>query len=233
MVDVTEASFQAEVLDASQHTPVVVDLWADWCGPCKTLGPIIEKVVAETNGKVKLAKIDTEANPALAQAFQVQSIPAVFAISKGKVVDQFTGALPEAQVREFVNRLAPSEADQLASTGDEANLRRALELEPGHLLATLSLADLELQRDQPAAALDLLAKVPETPEVHHLMAAARLAMEGKAVSDDEATARLEQLLEAVAVDEEARQEFLDILETLGPHDPRTAPFRKRLTAKLF
>lgn len=233
MVDVTEATFQAEVLEASMHTPVVVDLWAEWCGPCKTLGPIIEKVVAETGGKVKLVKVDTEANPGLAQAFQVQSIPAVFAIAKGKVVDQFTGALPEAQVREFVARLAPSEADLLAGRDDEASLRQVLELQPGHLLATVKLAALELQRDQPAAALDLLVKVPETPEVHHLMAAARLAMEGKAVSDDEATARLETLLETVAEDESARQEFLDILEGLGPHDPRTAPFRKRLTAKLF
>ena len=233
MVDVTDATFEAEVLDASMTIPVVVDLWAEWCGPCKTLGPIIEKVVAETGGKVKLAKVDTEANPQVAQAFQVQSIPAVFAIVNRQVVDNFVGALPEAQVREFVNRLAPSKADELVQLGDEASLRAALEEEPGHLEATLRLAVLELERDQPAAALELLAKVPETPEVHHVLAAARLAMEGKAVSDGEATARLEQLLETVASDDAARQEFLDILETLGPHDPRTASFRKRLTAKLF
>ena len=233
MVDVTDATFEAEVLDASMSTPVVVDLWAAWCGPCKTLGPIIERVVAETGGKVKLAKVDTEANPQVAQAFQVQSIPAVFAIVNRQVVDSFVGALPEAQVREFVNRLAPSKADELVQLGDEVSLRAALEEEPGHLEATLRLAELELERNQPAAALELLARVPETPEVHHVLAAARLAMEGKAVSDGEATARLEQLLETVAIDDAARQEFLDILETLGPHDPRTAAFRKRLTAKLF
>lgn len=233
MVDVTDATFEAEVLQASMTTPVVVDLWAEWCGPCKTLGPIIERVVAETGGKVKLAKVDTEANPQVAGAFQVQSIPAVFAIVQGKVVDSFTGALPEAQVREFVGRLVPSEADQLAARDDEASLRQALELQPGHLVATVKLAAMELDRDQPSLALDLLVKVPETPEVHHLMAAARLAMEGKAVSDDDATQRLEQLLETVASDDAARQEFLDILEGLGPHDPRTAQFRKRLTAKLF
>ena len=96
MVDVTDATFSQEVMEASMTTPIVVDLWAEWCTPCKTLGPILEKVIGETNGAVILAKVDVDANPRVAQAFQVQSIPAVFAINEGKIVDSFTGALPDA-----------------------------------------------------------------------------------------------------------------------------------------
>src|SRR5438045_6857382 len=130
-MDVTDSPFATAVLERSTQVPVVVDLWAEWCGPCKTLGPIIEKVVAETGGKVELAKVDVDANPGVGQAFRVQSIPAVYAIRDKQVVDHFVGAIPEAQVREFVARLAPSksEADLLVERGDEASLRRALELD--------------------------------------------------------------------------------------------------------
>ena len=131
MTDVTDATFPRDVLERSAEVPVVVDLWAEWCGPCRTLGPILERVVAETGGQVELAKVDIDHNPQVAASFAVQSIPAVFAISQGKVVDQFIGALPEAAVREFVARLAPSEteADRLAALGDEASLRSALDLQ--------------------------------------------------------------------------------------------------------
>src|SRR4051794_31065985 len=109
-IDVTDATFPAEVVERSRSVPVVVDLWAEWCGPCKTLGPILEKVIAETGGKVVLTKVDVDANPRTSEAFQVQSIPAVFALKDGAIVDTFVGALPEAQVREFVARLLPTEA---------------------------------------------------------------------------------------------------------------------------
>ncbi|NDF41655.1 MAG: hypothetical protein EB132_05865 [Actinobacteria bacterium] len=95
VIDVTDATFQTEVIDASQTTPVVVDLWAPWCGPCKTLGPILEKVVGETGGKVILAKVNVDENPAIAQAFRAQSIPMVVAIDKGRPVDGFTGSYPD------------------------------------------------------------------------------------------------------------------------------------------
>src|SRR5215211_3876687 len=98
MTDVTDATFQRDVLDRSAEVPVVVDLWAEWCGPCRTLGPIIERVVGETGGEVELAKVDVDHNPQVSAAFAVQSIPAVFAIHKGKVVDSFVGALPEPAV---------------------------------------------------------------------------------------------------------------------------------------
>ena len=109
MIDVTDASFEAEILNRSMTTPVVVDLWAPWCGPCKTLGPIIEKVVDETNGRVVLAKINVDENPQASAAFRVQSIPAVYALHQGQVVDGFIGAQPEAQIREFVNKLIADE----------------------------------------------------------------------------------------------------------------------------
>src|SRR5580658_1772888 len=132
-MDVTDATFQDEVILRSATVPVVVDLWAPWCGPCTTLGPMLENAVAATGGAVALAKVNIDENPRIAQSFGVQSIPAVFAIRDGKVVDQFIGAVPEAQVTAFVQKQAPppSEADTLVAAGDEASLRRALELEPG------------------------------------------------------------------------------------------------------
>src|SRR3569832_1653998 len=104
-VDVTDATFPTEVIERSKTVPVVVDLWAEWCGPCKTLGPILEKVIAETDGAEELAKVDVDANPQVASAFRVLSIPAVYAMQDGKVVVGFVGAQPEAAVREFVGRL--------------------------------------------------------------------------------------------------------------------------------
>ena len=153
-MDVTDQTFEAEVLARSETVPVVVDLWAEWCGPCKTLGPILEKVIGETDGRVELAKVDVDANPWVAQQFQVRSIPAVFAFRDGKVVDGFIGALPEPQVKEFVDRLAPepTEADLLVAKGDETSLRRALELEPDHAGAIATLARVLIDKGDPAEA---------------------------------------------------------------------------------
>lgn len=234
MTDVTDATFQQAVVERSAQVPVVVDLWAPWCGPCKTLGPVLERVVAATGGAVELAKVNVDENPQVAATFQVQSIPAVFALRDGKVVDGFIGAQPEAQVTEFVQRLAPaeSEADQLVAVGDEASLRKALELEPDHPGAITGLARLLVDRGDPEGALALLARIPETAEVRSLAAAARLAGQEVSVGGDVETL-LDSLLERVRDDEAARQEFVDVLETLGPEDPRTARYRKALSARLF
>lgn len=232
MADVTDATFEQEVLAKSDEVPVVVDLWAEWCGPCRTLGPILEKVIGETDGAVALAKVDVDANPQVSASFRVQSIPAVYAIRDRKVVDHFVGALPEPAVREFVGRLAPtaSEADQLVAVGDEASLRRALELDPAHEGAVVALAELLVGQGSSEEALGLLARIPETAEARRVAALART---GGAPADNGTEARLDSLLERVKDDDAARQEFLDLLEVLGPDDPRTAQYRRSLTARLY
>ena len=166
MLDVTDDTFERDVLDRSTEVPVVVDLWAEWCGPCRTLGPILERVVAATEGKVALVKVDVDANPRVATTFQVQSIPAVFALQDRKIVDSFIGALPEPAVQEFVDRLAPAEteADRLVAAGDEASLRAALDLQPDHPGAVTALAELLVVRGQGDEALALLERLPETAE---------------------------------------------------------------------
>lgn len=236
VIDVTDADFEASVLDRSTEVTVVVDLWASWCGPCRTLGPILEKVVEESPG-VELVKIDVDANPRSAATFQVQSIPAVYAIRDRKVVDSFIGALPEPAVRQWISTLnpPPSEVDQLVEAGDEASLRRAVELEPGHekavqALATLLSADPSEGRREEALAL--LARIPESAQTRHVAAQARLGDEA-ATADDDVEAKLDSLLDRVRDDESARQEYVDLLEILGPDDPRTATYRKALTARLF
>jgi putative thioredoxin len=232
MADVTDATFEAAVLDRSVEVPVVVDLWAEWCGPCRTLGPILEKVIAETGGAVELVKVDVDANPQVSAAFQVQSIPAVFAIKDRKVVDNFIGALPEQQVRAWVQGLAPpaSEADQLVEAGDEASLRAALSLESDHPVGVTRLAELLVAKGESEEALTLLARIPESPETRRIAALART---GEVGPSDDVDQRLAALLDRVKTDEDARQEFVDLLEVLGPDDPRTADYRKQLTARLF
>jgi len=235
MTDVTDATFAHDVLERSTDIPVVVDLWAEWCGPCRTLGPILERVVAETGGKVELAKVDIDSNPQVAASFAVQSIPAVFAISGGKVVDSFVGALPEAAVREFVARLAPaeSEADKLAKQGDEASLRQALELQHDHPVAVVALAELLAGRGLGEEALALLTRVPETAESRRVAALARLGQNGDAGGDGPLDARLDALLDRVKDDDDARREFVDLLEMLGADDPRTPRYRRALASRLY
>jgi putative thioredoxin len=231
-IDVTDATLVAEVIERSETVPVVVDLWAPWCGPCQTLGPLLEKVVDEYDGKVVLAKINVDENPQASQQFRVQGIPAVYGFRDGKNVDGFVGARDERGVREFIERLVPSEADneltQLVAAGDEASLRAALELQADHAGAIVALATLLIQDDKADEALQLLARIPETAETRRVAALARTGGQ-----PDDIPSQLEALLPTVKDDEDARKRFLDLLEVLGPDDPRTADYRKRLTSQLF
>jgi putative thioredoxin len=241
MADVTDATFEADVIERSREVPVVVDLWAPWCGPCRTLGPVLEDVVGATEGKVELVKVNVDENPQISQAFRVQSIPAVYALKDGRVVDGFIGAQPKPAVEKLVDSLLPTveeaEVDRLVRAGDEASLRAALERDPDHAGAVVALAELLVGGGRGDEALTLLARIPESAETRRVAAQARLgAVEGDgaaAAADDGLTGRLDALLDRVKDDDGARQEFLDVLELLGPEDPRTASYRKALTARLF
>jgi putative thioredoxin len=215
--------------------PVVVDLWATWCGPCTTLGPMLESAVAARNGAVELVKVDVDANPQISQMFNVQSIPAVFAIKEGQIVNQFIGAVSQREIEEFLDTFAagPSEVDLLVQAGDEGSLRQALALEPGNDRVITALAAQLVANDQPGEALGLLAKVPETPEVRTLVAEARLAEQAIDVKSQEVAPLLDALLERVKDDDAARQEYLDLLETLGASNPVTIEYRKKLAGRLF
>src|SRR5215217_5208175 len=158
--DVDEAAFPERVLERSRELPVVVDFWADWCGPCKALTPALEEAATARAGKVELAELDVDRNQRVAAAFRVQGIPSVKAFRDGRVAAEFTGAIPPPEVERFFDELVPSEADKLAGSGDEQDLRRALELEPNHAGARRELGKLLLQRGDSGEATELLQGAP-------------------------------------------------------------------------
>ena len=232
-LDVTDQSFQTDVIERSKSTPVIVDFWAPWCGPCKTLTPILERTTDATNGQVILAKVNVDENPGLSQAFGIQSIPTVVIFKDGQPLDAFMGAKPEHAIQQLVQSLLPDPTQtrilELLNQGTEEALRDAVALAPGNEDAVCSLAAFLIQAGGAEEALQLLARLPETERVRHLGAQARLALNPVDDFDDQLT----HLLDIVKSDDEARQKYLDILETMGPADPRTAKYRRQLTARLF
>ena len=251
-MDVFENNFQSAVLDRSHTVPVVVDFWAEWCGPCRQLGPLLERAVSARAGKVELAKVDVDANPGLARAFRIQGIPAVKAFREGRVVTEFVGAQPAAAVEEFLDSLRPSEADALVERGDEASLRRAHELEPTRADAAVPLARILKDRGESAEALKVLARVPGSFAADGL--AARIALEAAAEkSGAPAVPDLSQAFAALDAGEheraldlligalpsadgardDVRRVVVGVLDELGVEHPLARDARRRLASALY
>ncbi|MEI6701743.1 MAG: tetratricopeptide repeat protein [Actinomycetota bacterium] len=235
MVDVTDATFATAVVERSKTVPVIVDLWAPWCGPCKTLGPMLEAAVAATGGRVELAKVNVDENPAVAQAFQVQSIPAVFAFVDGKGVDGFIGGKPEAEIIHFVAKLVPQvdEIALLVEAGDETSLRKAVEIDPTRIDAVLALAELLIESDRPEDGSELLLPLLPNEAAEDLLLRAADALDTLGGRFVEVEEEFSILLLNVKTDEVARTRCVQLLDSLPPTDPRTVALRKTLTSRLF
>jgi putative thioredoxin len=228
--DVTTAEFPQAVLQRSQEVPVVVDFWAEWCGPCKVLGPVLEKLADEMQGDFELVKVDIDANQQLAVQFGVQGIPMVMAFRNGAPASQFSGAYPEREVRQWLAAVLPSDADKMVDDARdaildgemeraEALLRSVLETTPDHLDAGTSLASLLIARGESEEALIVLGKLSPTAEVERLQAAARVTsargndlteLEARVAADPADDAAMIELARALA----AHSEFEPALDRL-------------------
>jgi putative thioredoxin len=245
VIDVTDATFAQEVVERSKQVPVVVDFWAEWCGPCRQLGPLVEREANAREGDVVLAKLDTDANQQTAMEYRIQGIPAVKAFKGGQVVDEFVGAQPPPVVARFFDALVPSEADRMAAAGDEESLRRALELQPGRADAAVPLAKLLLARGERDEALTLLEGVPGDFQAEGLAARIRLEQRGEpgladawaALDAGDHERAIDLLIAALpnadGAKDELRQVVVAVLDELGVEHPLARDARRRLAAALY
>ena len=233
MKSVTDETFNNDVIIRSETIPVIVDLWAPDCEPCKSLTPILEAAVAKTSGTVELVTVNIDENPQIRQTFQVQSVPTVYAFKEGAVVNGFMGAQGEDAVQEFVDSLMPSEQekiiDNLLAEGSEESLSEILLAVPDHVEAVTALASIFVDSDRAEEALTLLKRIPESSETRRIEALARIGD----ITAQEIIERLESLLDHVAEDDEARQKFVDLLDVLGSESEQANIFRRKLASKLF
>jgi len=242
--DTTEATFQQDVIDRSHERPVVVDFWAEWCGPCRQLTPVLEKLVTEREDQVDLAKLDTDANQQLAAAFRIQGIPAVKAFKDGQIVAEFVGAQPPPQVAKFIDGLLPSQADGLVAAGDEQSLRDALALEPGRADAAVPLARVLHERGDDDEALEVLGNVAGSFAADGLAARIRLEQDPEladafaALDSGETERGLDALIAAIAGNgddrrEDLRRAVVGVLDALGVEHPTARESRRKLASALF
>jgi putative thioredoxin len=250
-LDVTEATFDRDVIELSRQTPVVVDFWAEWCGPCRTLGPALEAAEASRGGRVLLAKVDVDSNQGLAQRYGIQGIPAVKAFRDGDVASEFTGAVPKAQVESFFDSLLPSKADELLEKGDELSLREASELEPRRADIAVRLGRARLERGAEEEALEAVAPHDADFAAAGLAARIKLTRAGigaeafAALDRGDRAAALDALLtklesgppaaDGIGQDETRellRQAIVGILSD-DPADPSAAAYRRRLASALY
>ena len=245
-MDVTEATFAEDVIARSFERTVVVDFWAAWCGPCRQLAPPLEAAVAARGEDVVLAKVDIDANPGLAREYRIMSIPAVKAFRAGQVVSEFVGLQPPRAIEAFLDRAVPSRADRLVEAGDEASLREAIELAPGHVAARVALGRLLLAEGRPEEIAEVLEPVAFDRDAAALLARVRLAAVDQpdvaaglaALERGQPEAGLGHLLDAVrvadpALREDLRAAMLGVFGELGDHHPLTVRFRRRLAQALY